>query len=130
MVLGIIRRWSAGVVPIVLLFGLLLVSLYLMARATQNSEEFGRLYVVLLVTNVVLLVVLVVLIGANMVRLWRQYRAQATGARLTLRLVVMFVVLAMVPVSMVYLFSVDFLRRGIDSWFDVRFERALDDALN
>lgn len=129
MVLGMIRRWSAGVVPIVLLFGLLLVSLYLMARATQNSEEFGRLYVVLLVINVLLLVVLVVLIGANMVRLWRQYRAQATGARLTLRLVVMFVVLAMVPVSMVYLFSVDFLRRGIDSWFDVRFERALDDAL-
>ncbi|MEK7323281.1 MAG: ATP-binding protein [Pseudomonadota bacterium] len=116
-------------VPIVLLFGLLLVSLYLMARATQNSEEFGRLYVVLLVINVVLLVVLVVLIGANMVRLWRQYRAGATGARLTLRLVVMFVILAMVPVSMVYSFSVDFLRRGIDSWFDVRFEQALDDAL-
>src|SRR3569833_3130426 len=100
-----------------------------MGRATQNSEEFGRLYVLLLLINCSLLVVLMVLIGTNMLRLWRQYRAQATGVRRSLRLVVMFVILAMVPVSVVYYFSVDFLRRGIDSWFDVRFEQGLNDAL-
>ncbi len=129
MAVAMIKRLSTGVVPILLLFGLLLVSLYLMGRATQNSEEFGRLYVSLLVVNVSLLILLMVLIGANMVRLWRQYRNRATGVRLTLRLVVMFVVLAMVPVSMVYWFSLDFIQRGIDSWFDVRFENALEDAL-
>ena len=129
MAVAMIKRLSTGVVPILLLFGLLLVSLYLMGRATQNSEEFGRLYVSLLVTNVSLLILLMVLIGANMVRLWRQYRNRATGVRLTLRLVVMFVVLAMVPVTMVYWFSLDFIKRGIDSWFDVRFENALEDAL-
>ena len=129
MAFAMIKRLSTGVVPIILLFGLLLVSLYLMGRATQNSEEFGRLYVSLLVINISLLVLLMVLIGANMVRLWRQYRNRATGVRLTLRLVVMFVVLAMVPVSMVYWFSLDFIKRGIDSWFDVRFENALEDAL-
>jgi len=123
------RRFSAGVIPIILLFGLLLVSLYLMGRATQNSEEFGRMYVTLLVTNVSLLILLVVLIGANMVRLWRQYRNRTTGVRLTLRLVVMFVILSMVPVSMVYWFSLDFIKRGIDSWFDVHFEQALEDSL-
>ena len=129
MAIALIRRWSAGIAPIAVLFALLLVSLYLMGRATQNSEEFGRLYVLLLLINCSLLVVLMVLIGTNMLRLWRQYRAQATGVRLTLRLVVMFVILAMVPVSVVYYFSVDFLRRGIDSWFDVRFEQGLNDAL-
>ena len=129
MAFALMRRLSAGVAPMVVLFVLLLVSLYLMGRATQNSDEFGRLYVLLLVINCSLLVVLIVLIGTNMLRLWRQYRAQATGVRLTLRLVVMFVILAMVPVSVVYYFSVDFLRRGIDSWFDVRFEQALDDAI-
>lgn len=124
-----IKRLSTGVAPILLLFCLLLVSLYLMGRATQNSEEFGRLYVSLLAINVSLLILLMVLIGANMVKLWRQYRNRSTGVRLTLRLVVMFVVLAMVPVSMVYWFSLDFIKRGIDSWFDVRFEKALEDAL-
>ena len=68
MAFAMIKRLSTGVVPIILLFGLLLVSLYLMGRATQNSEEFGRLYVSLLVINISLLVLLMVLIGANMVQ--------------------------------------------------------------
>ena len=42
----------------------------------------------------------------------------------------MFVVLAVLPVSVVYYFSLQSLQRGIDSWFDVRIEQALDDALN
>ena len=52
------------------------------------------------------------------------------GARMTSRLVVMFVVLSIVPVSVVYYFSLQFLHRGIDSWFDVRIEKGLDDALD
>lgn len=129
MVIAVIKRLSAGIVPILLVFGLLLISLYLMGRATQNSEEFGRLYLYLFVVNASLLVLLVGLIIANMVRLWRQYRNRVTGVRLTLRLVVMFVVMSMVPVSMLYWFSLDFIKRGIDSWFDVHFERALEDSL-
>ena len=34
------------------------------------------------------------------------------------------------PVSIVYYFSLQFLHSGIDSWFDVRIEQALDDALD
>ncbi|MDA0822118.1 MAG: ATP-binding protein, partial [Proteobacteria bacterium] len=55
-------------------------------------------------------------------------RARA-AARLTLRMLVMFVTLAIVPVLIVYGFSLDFLRRGIDSWFDVEIDRALNDSL-
>ncbi|RMD80778.1 MAG: HAMP domain-containing protein [Gammaproteobacteria bacterium] len=100
-----------------------------MARATQNSEAFGRLYSWLLLLNLAELVLLALLIGANAMRLWRQYRARVMGSRLTLRLVALFVILAVVPVSLVYSFSLDFIRRGVDSWFDVRLEQALDNAL-
>jgi nitrogen fixation/metabolism regulation signal transduction histidine kinase len=41
----------------------------------------------------------------------------------------MFIVIAVVPVSIVYYFSLGFLHRGIDTWFDVRIEQALDDSL-
>ncbi|MEJ2687068.1 MAG: two-component sensor histidine kinase, partial [Gammaproteobacteria bacterium] len=112
------------------LFILLLVSLSFMSDATHNSERFGRLYSWLLLVNALGLVVLAALIGANLYWLVRQYRARATGARLTGRLVVMFVVLAVLPVSVVYYFSLQFLHRGIDSWFDVRIERALGDSLD
>ncbi len=112
------------------LFLLLLVSLSLMSDATHNSERFGRLYSLLLVTNALGLVVLIGMIAVNLYWLLQQYRKRAAGARLTSRLVVMFVVLAVLPVSVVYYFSLQFLQQGIDSWFDVQIEASLEDALD
>jgi len=115
--------------PMLVLFGILLVSLSLMSDATHNSERFGQLYSWLLLLNTLGLVVLTGLIGTNLYWLVSQYRARAPGARLTSRLVVTFVILAVVPIAIVYYFSLQFLQRGIDSWFDVQIEEALDDAL-
>ena len=123
------RGLAVGILPILALSALLLVSLYLMGAATRNSDEFGRLYISLLVLNVIGLITLVVLIAANLARLVRQYRAGAVGSRLTVRLLAIFVTLALMPGAVVYYFSLDFIARGVDSWFDVQFERAFDDAL-
>lgn len=108
---------------------LLLLSLYLLSSATQNSEQFSRLHPWLLLLNIGGALVLFVVIGANLYQLIMQYRAHVMGSRLTARLVGIFVVLALVPVLLVYGFSLQFLNRGIDSWFDVRVEEALDDSL-
>jgi len=124
-----LRRLGSGALPVALLSILLLSSLFLMSAATQNSEQFGRLYMALLVVNLLGLVALLVLITSNLLRLRRQYRNRATGSRLTVRLMLMFVLLSLAPVSLVYYFSLGFIQRGIDSWFDVRVERTLDDAL-
>ncbi len=129
MLLATVKRLTSGPRPIALLFLLLLASIYLMSGATQNSAVFGRLYSLLLVVNILALVLLVALILRHLVQLVVQYRQRAPGSRLTVRLVVMFVVLAVAPVSLVYYFAVQFLHRGIDSWFDVRVETALNDAL-
>lgn len=124
-----LKRFDSRSAPVIILSALLLVSLYFMSRVTENSEEFGRLYSTLLLVSIGELIILVGLIGTNLFHLARQYRSYATGSRLTVRLVVMFVILAVTPVSIVYYFSLEFLRRGIDSWFDVRVEEALGDAL-
>ncbi|MBI5450422.1 MAG: HAMP domain-containing protein [Gammaproteobacteria bacterium] len=129
MEVAVIRRLGTGIVPAIVLCGLLLVSLYLMSAATQNSEQFSRLYFTLLLINVLGLITLVILIGFNIVRLLRQYRHRAVGSRLTLRLVILFSLLALLPVSILYYFSLQFIQRGIDSWLDVRVEQALDGAL-
>ncbi len=129
MATGFLRRLGNSVVPVLVLFLLLVFSLYLMSAATENSERFGRIYLTLLFINIMALILLLALIGANLVRLVRQYRSGATGSRLTLRLMVVFVVIAMGPVSVVYYFSLQFIERGIDSWFDVHIEEAFDDAL-
>ena len=44
-------------------------------------------------------------------------------------MVMLFSILSVTPVLIVYYFSLDFLHRGIDSWFDLRVEQALDDSL-
>jgi nitrogen fixation/metabolism regulation signal transduction histidine kinase len=130
MAAGALKRTSFGVLPMLVFFVLLLVSLYFLSDATHNSERFGQMYSVLLLINGASLVLLGALVVANIFTLIRQQRRNAPGARLTSRLVVMFVVLAIVPVSVVYYFSLQFLHRGIDSWFDVRIEQGLDDALD
>lgn len=121
-------RW--GIWPVIALFGILLVSLSLMSDATHHSDRFGQLYSWLLLVNAIGLVILLALIGTNLYWMVSQYRARAPGALLTARLVVTFVVLAVVPISIVYYFSLQFLQRGIDSWFNVQIESALNDALD
>jgi nitrogen fixation/metabolism regulation signal transduction histidine kinase len=125
----LLRRISNSVIPVVVMTLFMLTSLWLLSAATENSSQFGRMHVVLVIINILGLIVLVGLIGVNVVRLVRQYQRSAIGSKLTAKLVVIFVIMALIPVSIVFYFSLGFLQKGIDSWFDVRVERAMDDAL-
>jgi nitrogen fixation/metabolism regulation signal transduction histidine kinase len=124
-----VKKLLRRVHPVALLSGLLLVALIMMNAATQNSDRFGNLYSLLLLINLIGIVLMLVLIGTNVYKLATQYREGAIGSRLTLRLFSMTVVIAIVPVLVVFFFSLQAINRGIDSWFDVRVEKALDDAL-
>ncbi len=111
------------------LFVFMLTSLILMSQSLQNSELFDQYYIVLLTFNTIGLIVLIVLILINIKRLIRQLKNQVVGSKMTIRMVIIFSFLSVTPVLVVYYFSLDFLNRGIDSWFDLRVEQALDDSL-
>ncbi len=113
----------------ILLFCFMLFSLLLMSDSLQNSERFGDYYSGLLLFNAVGLFSLVILIALNIRSLLRQLKQRIAGARMTVRMVSMFVLLSVTPVLILYYFSLDFLHRGIDSWFDLRVEQALQDSL-
>ena len=115
----------AGVVVLLLL----LISLWMMNQATSNPERFGRYYYPLLITNSGALVALLGLIIVKLFELWQSWRQRAQGALMTLRMVSYVTLLVLAPVLTVYYFSQDFLRRGIDSWFNLQVEEALGDAL-
>ena len=124
-----VTRYVTGVTPLAVLSVLLIAAFIMMNAAAQNSALFGQMYSVLLLVNILGVVLLIALILLNLFHFIEQYRARVMGTRLTLRLLVMFVMLAVLPVSVVFFFSIQTLNRGIDNWFDVRIERALDDAL-
>lgn len=117
------------VVTVAVLGLVLLASLIVMSNATENSERFGELYSGLAVLNAFGLCLFLGLIARKVYKLYTDLRAKRAGARLRLRFLILFVGLSLIPVVVVYGFSVDFLNRGIDSWFDVRVARALEDAL-
>ncbi len=111
------------------LFVFMLASLLLMSQSLQNSELFDRYYLSLLVFNMVGLISLIALILLNIKRLIRQLKNHVVGSRMTIRMVGIFSLLSVTPVLIVYYFSLDFLHQGIDSWFDLRVEQALNDSL-
>ncbi|MGE5153427.1 MAG: ATP-binding protein [Bdellovibrio bacteriovorus] len=123
------RLRGLGAVPVAALVVGLFVALVLMRDAVENSEELSRAFVPLLFMVLTGLLVLAVLVAVNVVKLVRRYRQQAAGSRLTLRIVALFVLISLLPVGVVYYFSLGFLLRGIDSWFDVEIGRAMQDAL-
>ena len=117
-------NWS-----VLLLFGFILLSLQLMSSATQESSELGQLYSWLLLINALGSVILLGLVIANIVALTRQLKKHEAGSRLTIRMMSLFVVLALAPTAIVFYFSMQFLHQGIDSWFNVEIDRALEDSL-
>ena len=110
--------------------GLLWLSAILfMARTAQHSEPFSRLHPWILAINIAGLVVLLALLATKLAQLVRDWRGHVIGSRLKARMVWTFGVLATLPILLVYFFAVQFLNRGIDSWFNVEIRRSLDDAL-
>ena len=120
----------ATTLPIVVLTGLLAASLALLAGVVSDASVFDRYRTLLFGFNLVLLTVLVVMIAMNVAGLIRKRLRKQPGARLTTKLTGLFVLLALIPAAVLYFFSSWLIEKGVDSWFDVKIESALGDALD
>ena len=110
-------------------FALSGVLLYLLATASANTESFTKHYSLLVKLNAAIAVVMLLVIGYLLFRLWRRYRAKQFGTNLMARLTLMFALMAIVPGTLVYTVSVQFLSRSIESWFNVRVDASLESGL-
>ena len=105
-----------------------LVALYLLASAAQNSARFERWMPWILLINISGLLTLVLLLAGKLTRLVRDYRRHVPGSRLKGRTVAIFSALAVAPILVVYYFSLQFINRGIDSWFELEVSQGLKDT--
>lgn len=103
--------------------------LYLLSRASANTAAGGDNYTILLALNILIAVLLIVIIGIQLWKLYKQMRRGVMGSRLSMRLVGAFALMAIIPGLLVYAVSVNFLTRSIESWFNVKVEAALDSGL-
>ncbi|MBI2319026.1 MAG: HAMP domain-containing protein [Betaproteobacteria bacterium] len=110
--------------------GLAAILLFLLAAASANTPLFAEHYPLLLALNAAIALGLLALVVYQLVRLARARRHKVFGSLLTFRLIVMFAIFALVPGVLVYTVSVQFLAKSIESWFDLRVDKALEGGLN
>jgi nitrogen fixation/metabolism regulation signal transduction histidine kinase len=103
---------------------------YLMSEASSNTALFAQNYPMLLGLGGGLALGLLALIVYQLVVLRRKLRERVFGSKLTLRLMVVFALMALIPGGMVYAISFQFLQRSIESWFDVRVDESLKGGIN
>src|SRR5689334_10530517 len=103
---------------------------YLMSEASANTTAFAQNLDLLLGVSGGLALGLMALIGYQLFTLRRKLRERVFGSKLTLRLMVVFALMALIPGGLVYAISFQFLQRSIESWFDVRVDESLKGGIN
>ncbi len=83
----------------------------------------------LLLANTVALLLLGVALAGRVARVWSDRRRGLAGARLHVRLVMLFSVVAVTPTVVVALFATVLFEVGIQSWFNDRVRTALAESL-
>jgi nitrogen fixation/metabolism regulation signal transduction histidine kinase len=124
---AVIRKYGSTVLGSIGV-ALWLAALYLLASAAQNSAEFDKWLPWILLINICGLLTLFVLLAGKLTRLVRDYRRHVPGSRLKGRTVAIFSALAVAPILVVYYFSLQFINRGIDSWFELEVSQGLKDT--
>ena len=125
------RSLKAWILP--LLFAVVVITVLtgqgLRGMATMESGKYGLFFLVLLYVNLFLVLALGALVVRNLHRLWLDRRQRRTGSRLRTRMALMFVALSLVPTLIVAILSVNFLNRGVDTWFSDQISQALENSL-
>jgi nitrogen fixation/metabolism regulation signal transduction histidine kinase len=114
-----------GVLMSVLLFSLM--------TSTENSSRFqytNANFPLLLIANAVVAFGLLAMVMTLSWQLIRRYRKREFGSRIMTRLVVLFALAGILPGSLIYIVSVKFVTRSIDSWFIVKLDPLLNSGVD
>ena len=83
----------------------------------------------MVLANLVVLLLLGMVLAGRLTRVWVERRRGSAGARLHVRLVLLFGVVAVVPAIVVAVFATIFFHLGIEAWFNDRVRTALEESL-
>ncbi|WP_029406625.1 ATP-binding protein [Thiomicrorhabdus sp. Milos-T2] len=111
-----------------LLSSLLLMALVVMSQTLQNASSFADSYSTLLFFTVGGVTLLLILLFKTLYKLYSQYRKKVPGSKVTVRLTLIASLVLGIPTAIIFYFSLNFIQQGINQWFDVKTEVALDNA--
>ncbi|MDR3155869.1 MAG: GHKL domain-containing protein [Holosporaceae bacterium] len=103
-------------------------STYVILSNMDVYKKSSRIIITLLHCDIVSVLILLLLGSHKITELWLDWNKK--GSRFTLRLIIVFSFLSIVPSVMMIVFSAVFFHNGIDSWFNERNKRVLTESLN
>lgn len=121
---------------VIILFILPLVALltFVETRMLDFGADFPLSYTLLMFgiinINLLLLLLLIFLVFRNLVKLYYDRRERIPGAKLRTRLLMAFVTLTLLPTTVLFIFSMNFISTSIAFWFNVPVEQALENAIS
>lgn len=130
--LPLVKRLLGGFpLPLLLaaIFFAVLIPLCFLSRTTYALSAEATPYGGLFFLNLLIGLILFVLVGINLLWLYRRLKRKVAGALLARKLILLFGGLALFPAVVVFAFALQFIDRSIDSWFDLQIDRALQSAL-
>lgn len=84
---------------------------------------------ILININLLLLLTLLLLVFRNLAKLYYERKNNILGSKIKTRLTIAFVVLALLPTSVLFFFSIQFISSSIVFWFNAPVEQTLDASL-
>lgn len=119
---------------IVLIIVVVAVLTFVETKIIRFGTEFPisntTLMFILININLLLLLLLAFLVLRNLVKLLYDRKRKVTGAKLRTRLVLAFITLTLIPTTVLFIFSINFITTSIEFWFSAPVEQALEKSLS
>ena len=121
--------WDKKFAALIIFISIFLcVSTYAALRSAPPFGDNSKAVIWLLNIDLAALAILGALIGRRVILLYTVWKRGIPGARLHLRFVYIFGLLAMVPAIIMTLFSLFFFHYGVQTWFSDRVKTAVNES--
>ena len=117
------KKLSVGV-----LFILTASSLALSIAALMESSKISQYYDSLFIINFTCVALLIGLILKEIRVLLKKANNKLPGSRITLKIVLAFIMLSILPLTTIFAFSIFFINKSIESWFQVEISNSLENS--
>ncbi len=126
------RKKREGVLILAILITVAALT-FIETRITHFGNDFPLsstvLMFILINTNLLLLLALLLLVFRNLAKLYYEKKNNILGTKLKTRLIAAFIVLALLPTTVLFFFSIQFISTSIAFWFNAPVEQTLDSSM-
>ncbi|WP_457552388.1 ATP-binding protein [Desulfobacula sp.] len=127
-----VRKRKEGILILIILIAVGVLT-FIETRITNFGSNLPLsstvLMFILMNTNLLLLLALLLLVFRNLAKLYYGKKNNILGSKLKTRLIAAFIVVALLPTTVLFFFSIHFISTSIAFWFNAPVEQTLDSSL-